>query len=133
VRLTTDMPPVRPAARVLCVDDHPDVADTAVILLGLFGFDARAAYNGPSALAVAATFRPEVCFLDLNMPVMEGDELAVRLREQAGSRAMLLVCVTAMNSDEVLARLTAAGFHVHLVKPADPDSMLAVMRGQLGV
>jgi two-component system OmpR family response regulator len=133
VRLTTDMPPVRPFARVLYVDDYPDVAETAVLLLGLFGFDAKAAYDGPSALAVAATFRPEVCFLDLNMPVMQGDELAVKLREQAGGRAMLLACVTARNEDGIRVRLTEAGFHVHLVKPADPASILAVLRGQSGI
>lgn len=133
MRLNLNSPTVRPFARVLYVDDYPDVADAAVMLFGLFGFDARAAYNGSSALTLAATFRPEVCFLDLNMPQMEGDELAVKLREQSGDRAMLLVCVTAASGDAIRAQLTNAGFHFHLLKPADPASMLAVLRGELGI
>jgi len=115
------------------VDDFRDVADTAVMLLRLFGFDAQAAYNGPSALTIAAVLHPHVCFLDLNMPGMDGDELAVKLREQEGDRAMLLVAVTAMSGDTIMPRLTNAGFHYHLLKPADPESMLTVLRGELGI
>jgi len=132
VRLTKEIPATRPFARVLYVDDLRDLADTAVMLLGMFGFDARAVYDGPSALALAATFLPEVCFLDLNLPGMDGDELAIRLREQAGDRPMLLVAVTAMSGDRIIDRLTEAGFHFHLLKPAAPESMLAVLRGELG-
>src|SRR5258708_1877894 len=57
----------------------------------IMGFDARACYDGPAALAAAAVFLPDVCLLDFTMPIMCGDELAVRLREQAGGRPMLLV------------------------------------------
>jgi CheY-like chemotaxis protein len=113
---------------VLYVDDFRDLADTAVQLLRLLGFDARAAYAGPSALRVAAEFEPHVCFLDLNMPGMEGDELAVRLRGQSSGRPMLLAAVTAMGGEATHARLTAAGFHFHLLKPADPEAVLSVLR-----
>ena len=130
MRLVADIPDIPIPPRVMYVDDFHDVADTAVTLLRLFGFDARAAYDGPSALTLAAVFRPHVCFLDLNMPRMDGDELAVQLRAQAGERPMLLVAVTAMSGDAIFARLTAAGFHVHLLKPADPASLLTVLRGE---
>ena len=73
-----------------------------------------------------------MCFLDLNMPGLEGDELAIKLREQAGEREMLLVAVTAMSGEVIRTRLTDAEFHFHLLKPAAPESMLAVLRGELG-
>lgn len=113
--------------RVLCVDDNRDVADSAAELLSLVGFDARVSYDGVSALMCARGFLPDVCLIDLNMPMMEGDELAVRLREQSGGRPMLLVAVTAMGNDECRRRTTAAGFHRHLVKPVDPHDLLRVV------
>lgn len=117
------------APRILWVDDNADAADTAAMLLSFFGCDAHACYDGPSALAEAAAFRPHACFLDLNMPGMDGDELAVRLRAQANGRPFLLVCVTAMNDAATVARVRAAGFHLHLVKPVAPTDLSIVVRG----
>jgi two-component system, OmpR family, response regulator len=113
--------------RVLVVDDSVDVADSTAELLRLTGFDARACYDGPAALAVAAEFLPDVSLLDLTMPLMDGDELAVRLRKQAAGRPMLLVAVTAMGGDEYRRRTEAAGFHLHLLKPVDPHDLLRVV------
>ena len=116
-----------PRPRVMYVDDNRDLADSAVELLRCVGFDARACYDGPTALAEAAAFRPDLCLIDLNMPVMEGDELGVRLREQAGGRPLLIVAVTAMSGDEDRRRTEAAGFQLHLVKPVDPHDLLRVV------
>ena len=69
-----------PPFRVLCVDDNRDCADSAALLLRAMGFEARACYDGPSALALNDGFRPGVCFVDLNMPGMDGDEVAVEAR-----------------------------------------------------
>ena len=113
--------------RVLYVEDNRDLADSAVELLRCVGFDARACYDGPTALAEASTFRPDLCLLDLNMPVMDGDELGGRLREQAGGRPLLIVAVTAMGGDEDRRRTEAAGFRLHLVKPVDPHDLLRVV------
>ncbi len=123
---------MRRPVRVLCVDDNTDAADSTVMLLRLVGCDAVARYDGPTALAVAAEFRPDVCLLDLHMPVMGGDELATRLRQQAAGRPVLLIALTAM--DELLAagRIQAGGFDMHLVKPADPTRMVDLIRGLTG-
>jgi two-component system OmpR family response regulator len=130
MRLTDTVPTVPPHPRVLYVDDNADLADTALMLLTLSGYEARAAYDGPAAVRVAAAFEPAVCFIDLNMPGMDGDEVAVRLRAQTGGRELLLAAVTAMGGEATVARLSRAGFHFHLLKPADPDAMLAVLQGR---
>ncbi len=67
--------------RVLCIDGNHNVADSEAELLRLVGFEVRACYGGREALAEAAVFLPVVCLLYLNMPGMDGDELAMRLRE----------------------------------------------------
>jgi len=109
------------------VDDNKDVADSAAELLCIVGFEVQVCYDGPSALAAARGFLPDVCLLDLNMPGMDGDELAVRLRDQAGDRPVLFVAMTAMAGEEDRRRTETAGFHLHLVKPVDPHDLLRVV------
>jgi two-component system, OmpR family, response regulator len=116
-----------PPLRVLCIDDNRDVADSSVDLLRVVGFEARACYDGESALREAAEFHPSVCLIDLQMPGMEGDELAVRLREQAVGVPPMLVALTAMSNDQSCARIREAGFDMHLVKPVDPHNLLDVV------
>ena len=116
-----------PPLRVLCVDDNRDVADSEVELLRVVGFEARACYDGPAALAEAAAFLPSVCLIDLHIPGMGGDELATRLRAQAGGTPIVLVAVTAMNDEGSRRRIREAGFAMHLVKPVDPHNLLAVV------
>lgn len=116
-----------PPLRVLCVDDNRDAADSSADLLRAVGFEARACYDGPSALAEATTFLPSVCLLDLNMPGMDGDELAVRLRAQADGRPLVLVAVTAMSGERDCQRLAVAGFDLHLVKPVPPADLFRLL------
>ena len=118
-----------PPLRVLCVDDNHDVADSEADLLHVHGFDARACYSGASALAEVAEFRPCVCLIDLNMPRMDGDELAMRLREQEGGPPPVLVAVTARDDELSQRRLREAGLDPHLVKPVDPNELVAVVEG----
>lgn len=113
--------------RVLCVDDNHDMADSTALVLKIVGFDTLACYDGFTALEQAADFRPHVCFLDLDMPGMNGCELAVRLRQWAAGRPILLVALTAMGSDEHRERIVAAGFDLHLIKPVDPFKLVSVV------
>jgi CheY-like chemotaxis protein len=109
------------------VDDNKDTADSEVTLLRAVGFEALACYDGPSALLAADEFRPGVCLVDLNMPGMDGDELALRLMSSPGWRPAVLVAVTAMGDEASRERTQAAGFHLHLVKPVDPRKLLEVV------
>ncbi|WP_149110068.1 response regulator [Limnoglobus roseus] len=117
-------------ARILCVDDNRDAADTEAELLAVMGYETRACYDGASALRAAADFAPDACLIDLNMPGMDGDELALRLRDQADGEPMLLIAVTARTDVEARVRIDAAGFHRHLVKPAALDQLLAAIDAQ---
>lgn len=112
--------------RVLCVDDNRDVAETLVMLLTLVGFDARACFDGAAALAEAATFCPHAGVLDINMPGMDGYELARRLRELLGPKLFLLA-VTAISDADSEHLAADAGFDLRLTKPADPNQLLAVL------
>ncbi len=108
-----------PYPRVLCVDDNRDAADSTAIILELHGFECRACYDGFAALDLVESFQPDVCLIDLNMPGMDGDVLAVKLK--ATHRTLLLVAVTAMSDAASERRTAAAGFDRHLVKPVEPS------------
>jgi CheY-like chemotaxis protein len=116
-----------PPFRVLCVDDNRDCADSAALLLRVMGFESRACYDGHTALALNESFRPGICFLDLNMPGMDGDEVAVTLRRGTGWRPLLLIAMTAMSNEASCDRITAAGFDMHLIKPVDPAKLVEVV------
>jgi CheY-like chemotaxis protein len=109
------------------VDDNRDSADSAALLLRTMGFDSLACYDGPNALLLNDLFQPGVCLLDLNMPEMNGDDLAVKLGERPVWRPSLLIAVTAMSNEASSARIAAASFDMHLVKPVDPRKLVEVV------
>ncbi|HVK18978.1 MAG TPA: response regulator [Fimbriiglobus sp.] len=117
--------PTVTTCRVLCVDDNRDAASSLAYLLGVVGYEARACFDGPSALAEAAEFRPHVCMLDINMPEMDGYELARRLRGLLGQP--LLVAVTAVTGADFERRATEAGFDRWFTKPANPLDLIATL------
>ena len=104
--------------RVLVVDDDGDTADSAAELLRIWGHDVRVARNGEAALAVVATFAPDVFLLDIGMPRMNGYELAGQFREYF--RESLMVAVTGYADEDHRALGDKAGFDLYLAKPVDP-------------
>jgi CheY-like chemotaxis protein len=103
--------------RVLVVDDNDDAAEMLSEALTDFGYLVRMAADGPAALIVAEEFQPQIALLDIGLPVMDGYELARRLR--ASHVAMRLVALTGYGQASDKARSSAAGFDAHLVKPVD--------------
>jgi CheY-like chemotaxis protein len=114
-------------SRILIVDDNDDAAAMIGELLGSMGFDVRIAHDGPSALALAAGFRPHVALLDIGLPVMDGYELGKRLREVLPSTELRLVAVTGYGQDNDRKRSREAGFAAHIVKPVDIDVLTRVL------
>jgi CheY-like chemotaxis protein len=111
--------------RVLVVDDNADAADLLAEALGASGHVTSVAQDGPTALHIADTFRPDIALLDIGLPVMDGYELAGKLRSQLG--AVRLIAVTGYGQTPDRERARAAGFDVHLIKPVDLDALLAAV------
>ena len=88
-------------------------------MLQIFGHDARTAHSGPEALLAAGPFHPEVVFLDIGLPGMNGYEVAARLRAEPSLSGTVLVALTGWGSEENKRRSSEAGFDLHLTKPVD--------------
>jgi PAS domain S-box-containing protein len=122
-----DDAPELPRHRVLVVDDNRDAADSLAMLLRLAGQDVQARYDGLSALAQAQEFRPELVFLDIGMPGMDGYEVARRLRGEPQLEGVILVALTGWGQEEDRRRSAEAGFDHHLVKPVEPDAVRGLL------
>jgi signal transduction histidine kinase len=110
--------------RIVVVDDNEDAANVIADALSLLGHDVRVAHDGPSGLAAVKEFRPEVVCLDIGLPVMDGYEVARRLRQDYAP-GLRIVAITGYGQDQDRAKSLAAGIDVHLVKPVDLDTLMA--------
>jgi signal transduction histidine kinase len=113
--------------RVLVVDDNRDAAEMLGEMLRHAGHQVRLAYDGLSALVMAAQSPPEVVLLDLGLPGIDGFEVARRLRADHPSSGMKIVALTGFGRDEDRRRTAEVGIDVHLVKPVEMDAILALM------
>jgi PAS domain S-box-containing protein len=109
--------------RVLVVDDNVDSAESLAVLLRLYGHEVRLAHDGEAALKEARSFRPDVIFLDLSLPKIDGYEVARRLRLEPAMSGMTLVAMTGYGHEEERRRTREAGFQAHLVKPVNFDML----------
>jgi CheY-like chemotaxis protein len=109
------------------VDDNQDAAESLAVFLRLRGHEVATAVDGAAALELATTLRPDVVFLDIGLPGMDGYEVARRLREVPSLDSVLLIAVTGYGHDEDRRRSQAAGFDQHLVKPVDPAQLRALL------
>jgi CheY-like chemotaxis protein len=116
--------------RILIVDDNVDAADSLAMLLELDGHSVSTVYGAVEALEAAARLKPEMLFLDIGLPVMDGYEVARRLRSQSETMALRLVAITGYGQKEDRERALASGFDDHLVKPVTPESLEALFRAQ---
>jgi len=116
--------------RLLIVDDNSDAAEGLAMLLVAAGYDVRVAYDGVQCLQVASAFRPEIIFLDLGMPRMDGWETASRVRAEAWGRDIILVALTGWGQPQDRERTTAGGFDAHLVKPIGAAELVALMNDE---
>jgi two-component system CheB/CheR fusion protein len=121
-------PEIHPTPRrILVVDDNVDSAESLALLLRCFGHDVATASDGRSALAVAATMRPEVVLLDLGMPEMSGYETAKALRRETWARDIVLIAQTGWGMEEDRRRTTESGFDLHLTKPLDGEALIQLL------
>ncbi len=112
--------------RIMVVDDNVDAAEMMAMALTHNGYDTAVAHDGPSALALAAEFHPDVALLDIGLPVMDGYELARQLSSKNGV-GLRLIAITGYGQQADIDRAHDAGFHAHFVKPVALSTLLAAI------
>ncbi|HET7504936.1 MAG TPA: ATP-binding protein [Kofleriaceae bacterium] len=127
--LATTADPARVAAdlKILVVDDNVDAAEMLGMLLELRGYHTRLAHTGPAALDAAADFEPQVIFLDIGLPGLNGYQVAQRLRASGRQPQPVLVALTGWGTEEDRRQAKDAGFDGHLVKPVDIRQLEATL------
>jgi CheY-like chemotaxis protein len=114
-------------SRILVVDDLEDITETMSLLFETLGHDTKVAANGQLAVDAATTFEPEIVFMDLDMPVLNGYEAARAIRGTPLGRQPFLVALTASTGMAVEVATRACGFDFYLRKPADTNALLALV------
>ena len=114
--------------RILVVDDNRDAADTLAMSLSLAGHQVHTLYDPFQVVDAIGVFLPEIAFLDVGMPRLNGLELASRIRATERGAGILLVALTGWGQDDDRRRSRQAGFDHHLVKPADPSHIERICR-----
>jgi PAS domain S-box-containing protein len=116
------------ACRILLVDDNEDAAILMAMSLERLGHQVEVAFDAASALEKASRFAPQVALLDLGLPVIDGYELAERLREREEWSAVRFIAVTGYGQSDDRERTRAAGFAAHMTKPVDLAELDAEIR-----
>ncbi|HVT29532.1 MAG TPA: ATP-binding protein, partial [Lacipirellulaceae bacterium] len=116
-----------PPQRILVVDDNRDTATSCARLLNALGHDVQTAYDGASAIEIAKSFKPQVIFLDIGLPGLNGYDVAKILRTE-GFANEIIVAVSGYGQPEDRQRSHDAGFDEHLVKPVRQNNLLSILQ-----
>jgi len=120
-----DEPPV--SRRILLADDNADALESLATVLRLRGHEVYSAPNGAIAFETAVRHMPEVALLDIGMPLLDGYEVARRIRAEEWGKAITLVALTGWGQESDRRRSQEAGFDTHLVKPLDLEKLSALL------
>jgi CheY-like chemotaxis protein len=118
--------------RILVVDDLYDGAMSLSLVLQRLGHTAEFVTDPWKVIEVARRLRPELVFLDIGMPEINGYALARMLRQEFGFDTLKIVALTAWDRDEDRAESRRAGFDAHVAKPADPETIDSILKTVLG-
>jgi len=118
-------------ARILVVDDERSIRDAIRQILEYEGHDVAVAEDGMDALEVVGEFRPDLIFLDVKMPGLDGLETLGRIRE--GDPAALVVMISGHGTIETAVEATRSGAFDFLQKPLDSDRLLVTLRNSLRI
>jgi len=118
---------------IVVVDDNLDSAESLAVLLTLLGHRVRTASDGPSAMAACQLKCPDLIFLDIGLPGMDGYEVARRLRDEFGhEQALKLVALTGYGQVDDVRKSLDAGFDHHFVKPIEPSALTSLFETPAG-
>lgn len=119
---TSDAAP--PSLRILVVDDNQDAAVSLAVLLTEHRHEVHTAHDGVTGALLASDVQPDVILLDLDLPGMNGFDLARRIRGASGGTRPRLIALTGLGQDHYRTAAQEAGFDTYLVKPVDEDTLL---------
>jgi CheY-like chemotaxis protein len=122
----------RARGHVLVIEDNADVRESLVLILEQAGYRVTCAGDGPGGVEAALRSRPEVMLVDVGLPGFDGHEVARRVRAAPESASTLLVALTGYGQEQDQRQARAAGFDLHLVKPVDPERLLALLAERTG-
>jgi CheY-like chemotaxis protein len=122
------MPSGEKALKVLVVDDNVDAADSIALLLNIDGFKAHSVHGALAALETVRSFKPDVVLLDIGLPVMDGFEVAQRLRSRTPVGQLRIVALSGYGQQADRERAARAGFDDYLVKPVEPTALTEFLR-----
>jgi CheY-like chemotaxis protein len=123
-----DSSPAQPRPKqMLIIDDNKLQAQSLGLLLQLWGYEVRLAYDGPSALAVLSEYNADVALIDIGLPGMNGYEIARYIREQPQWRGMMLIAQSGWGRDSDREKTGDAGFDHHLTKPIDHRALEKIL------
>ena len=117
--------------RILVIDDNADAAESLAMLLTLAGHQTETARDCATALLVAQTFGPELVFMDIGLPGMDGYQVAGKLRSEGGLATARFIALTGHGSANDKLRSRQEGFVVHLQKPLDPRKLPEIVAAAL--
>lgn len=115
--------------KILVIDDNHEAADMLSALLEFDGHIVSAAYGGRDGLALVMTFEPDIVFLDIGMPDMNGYQVAVQIRQLPLTRQPCLIAFTAWGDPESIEKVRRAGFNQHLTKASTFEALRSVVKG----
>jgi signal transduction histidine kinase/CheY-like chemotaxis protein len=116
------------AGRVLIVDDNKSVRDGLAMLLQAWGCETHVAHDGPTAVRLAKECQPGVVLMDIQLPGLDGYQVAKQLKQEPSLQETMLVALTGYGADEDRHRSTQAGFDAHLVKPVGAEELLKLLQ-----
>jgi signal transduction histidine kinase len=118
----------RPGGRsVLIVEDNPDGRETLRTMVEMWGHRVEVAADGQQGVEVALALRPEAALVDIGLPLLDGYEVARRVRAALG-RDVFLIALTGYGQPHDHRRAFEAGFDAHFVKPAEPDDLRRLLQ-----
>jgi signal transduction histidine kinase len=119
----------RVRSRALIIDDNRDAATTMAMFVEELGGSALTAHDGTNGLAAIEAFHPDIVFMDIGMPGLDGYEVCRRIRQMPSQRSVVLVAVTGWGQAQDKRRALEVGFDAHLTKPVDPDAVAQLLAG----
>jgi len=118
-------------AKILIVDDEPDVVTLIERTLKAEGYDVVCAYDGISAVDLVGTEKPDLVLVDIMMPMMSGYEVCEQLRSNPQTQHILLLCVSSAHTPDARAQSLRVGASALIVKPFMPAELIAQVQRYL--